>query len=351
MLRRRLPRRGAGHRADRSAGPRDAQRRFHVPDRPHPPPGDDPEPHSRGHRREARAAFPLPPRPRAAVRERRPARGRPGARPAVPQPEVEEGPEAGGADDRRRRGGAGLVPPLPGIQAATDFRAQTYKGRPVLTYWRGTSRQGIGVGEMVDARPVLSRDPPDPDAQRLPPGPARVRDHAQRHRDHHHLSGRAHRPAEGQGRPPRPRRRLGDPGDRPRHRARRVRVALARQDPADRDVLHAARRPARAVRLRAHELGQPRHRRGLPDVGPQHLDDLQDRPRDGQHPLAPRRQAEHLQAPGGGALRVAARRAAAQRRRDHAVRQRGVPAHPQVLARARTAARRAREDGLDRRRR
>ena len=39
--------------------------------------------------------------------------------------------------------------PLPGIQAATDFRAQTYKGKPVLTYWRGTSRQGIGVGEMV----------------------------------------------------------------------------------------------------------------------------------------------------------------------------------------------------------
>src|SRR3954451_19500302 len=39
--------------------------------------------------------------------------------------------------------------PLPGIHAATDFRTQTYKGRPVLTYWQGTSRQGIGVGEMV----------------------------------------------------------------------------------------------------------------------------------------------------------------------------------------------------------
>jgi hypothetical protein len=38
---------------------------------------------------------------------------------------------------------------LPGITAATDFRAQTYKGKPVLTYWRGTSRQGIGTGEMV----------------------------------------------------------------------------------------------------------------------------------------------------------------------------------------------------------
>jgi hypothetical protein len=39
--------------------------------------------------------------------------------------------------------------PLPGIEAATDFRTQTYKGKPVLTFWRGTSRQGIGVGEMV----------------------------------------------------------------------------------------------------------------------------------------------------------------------------------------------------------
>ena len=39
--------------------------------------------------------------------------------------------------------------PFPGIDAATDFRTQTYKGKPVLTYWRGTSRQGIGTGEMV----------------------------------------------------------------------------------------------------------------------------------------------------------------------------------------------------------
>ena len=39
--------------------------------------------------------------------------------------------------------------PFSGIDAATDFRAQTYRGRPVLTYWRGTSRQGIGTGEMV----------------------------------------------------------------------------------------------------------------------------------------------------------------------------------------------------------
>jgi hypothetical protein len=39
--------------------------------------------------------------------------------------------------------------PFPGIDAATDFRTQTYQGKPVLTYWRGLSRQGIGTGEMV----------------------------------------------------------------------------------------------------------------------------------------------------------------------------------------------------------
>lgn len=39
--------------------------------------------------------------------------------------------------------------PVPGVRAATDFRAQTYRGKPVLTYWEGTSRQGIGYGELV----------------------------------------------------------------------------------------------------------------------------------------------------------------------------------------------------------
>jgi hypothetical protein len=39
--------------------------------------------------------------------------------------------------------------PLPGILAATDFRVQSYQGKPVLTFWQGTSRQGIGTGELV----------------------------------------------------------------------------------------------------------------------------------------------------------------------------------------------------------
>ena len=39
--------------------------------------------------------------------------------------------------------------PLPGIDAATDFRVQAYQGKPVLTYWQGTSRIGIGTGKLV----------------------------------------------------------------------------------------------------------------------------------------------------------------------------------------------------------
>ena len=38
---------------------------------------------------------------------------------------------------------------LPGIRAATDVRVQQYRGKRVITYWEGTSRQGIGVGRLV----------------------------------------------------------------------------------------------------------------------------------------------------------------------------------------------------------
>ncbi len=39
--------------------------------------------------------------------------------------------------------------PMGGRRQAMDVRVQRYRGRPVLTYWRGTSRQGIGAGELV----------------------------------------------------------------------------------------------------------------------------------------------------------------------------------------------------------
>jgi hypothetical protein len=50
--------------------------------------------------------------------------------------------------------------PLPGDEQAFDFRVQSYRGEPVLTWWQGRMRtyRGAGVGRIVDAsyRPVAS---------------------------------------------------------------------------------------------------------------------------------------------------------------------------------------------------
>ena len=149
----------------------------------------------------------------------------------------------------------------------------------MLTFWRGTSRQGIGVGEMVVLdqsyrviRRIRTANGFRPDLHEFkitPQGTAIIITYPVVRTDLRKVKGARKRA----------RRRLGDPGDRPRHRARRVRVALAREDRAHRDLLRPRAR-ARAVRLRAHQLGQPRRRRRLPDVRAQHVDGLQDRPRD-----------------------------------------------------------------------
>ena len=140
---------------------------------------------------------------------------------------------------------------------------------------------------------------------------------------------------------PRPRRRLGDPGDRHRHRARDLRVALARQHRAD-----ARRSPSRRPRTPfdyAHANSVNLDTDGDFLMSARNTwTGLQDRPRDGQDPVAPGRQAEHFRLPRGRALRLAARRPPALRRRDHRVRQLRLPARAQVLARAGAAARRAR---------
>jgi Arylsulfotransferase (ASST) len=50
--------------------------------------------------------------------------------------------------------------PLPGDEQAFDFRAQSYRGRPVLTWWQGRVAlyRGAGVGRIVDTayRPVAT---------------------------------------------------------------------------------------------------------------------------------------------------------------------------------------------------
>jgi hypothetical protein len=55
---------------------------------------------------------------------------------------VQRGPELLGP-----YGGLVWFKTVPNGQSATDFRTQTYKGRPVLTWWQGTINGGIGVGQ------------------------------------------------------------------------------------------------------------------------------------------------------------------------------------------------------------
>ncbi len=39
--------------------------------------------------------------------------------------------------------------PVPKDYAATDFRVQSYGGRPVLTWWQGNESAGVGVGQDI----------------------------------------------------------------------------------------------------------------------------------------------------------------------------------------------------------
>ncbi len=57
---------------------------------------------------------------------------------------VQQGPEIIGP-------GGGLIwfYPLPTDYAATDFRVQTYQGRPVLTWWQGNESAGVGIGQDI----------------------------------------------------------------------------------------------------------------------------------------------------------------------------------------------------------
>ena len=231
--------------------------------------------------------------------------------------------------------------PLPGIQAATDFRAQTYKGKPVLTFWRGTSRQGIGVGEMVmldqSYRVIRRIRTPNgfrPDLHEFkltPQGTAIIITY-------------------------------------PVVRTDLRKVKGARKGLAVDSVIQEIDLDTGLVVFEWHSLGKialtetfsvPRGGPRLPfDYAHANSVNLDT---DGNFLMSARNtwavykidretgriiwrlggKRSTYKLPARGPLRVAARRAPPQRRGDHAVRQRGVPADPQVLAGARAAARRA----------
>ena len=57
---------------------------------------------------------------------------------------LQQGPEIIGPN-----GGLIWFDPVPPNDAATDFRVQTYRGQPVLTWWQGNESAGVGVGQDI----------------------------------------------------------------------------------------------------------------------------------------------------------------------------------------------------------
>jgi hypothetical protein len=72
-----------------------------------------------------------------------PQRAEPGGLFVAPQAgPVQRGPEIFGP-----YGGLIWFKTVPKAESATDFRVQTYHGKPVLTWWQGTVNGGIGIGQ------------------------------------------------------------------------------------------------------------------------------------------------------------------------------------------------------------
>jgi hypothetical protein len=57
---------------------------------------------------------------------------------------LQQGPEIIGPN-----GGLIWFSPVPRDYAATDFRVQSYQGRPVLTWWQGNESAGVGTGQDI----------------------------------------------------------------------------------------------------------------------------------------------------------------------------------------------------------
>ena len=156
-------------------------------------------------------------------------------------------------------------------ELATDFRVQSYRGKPVLTWWQGRLIGGEGRGEGViydtSYRPVrrvragngLSADRHE--FELTPRGTALLLIYDAVRRD---LRARR-RP------PPRRRRPSGRAGDRPRHGPRALRVAQSRQHRTFRIAPSTVPKHNGEVGLRARQLGRARRLRRLHRLRPSHL--------------------------------------------------------------------------------
>ncbi len=184
-----------------------------------------------------------------------------------------------------------------------NFRAALYRGEPVLTWWEGKTKHGLGIGEHVvfdRTYRELARFPAgdglESDLHELILTPVR---HGPRDRVRHPHG----RPLERRLRP-RPGDRRDRAGARGAERARALRMAKPRSREAHGVVLEGCP----GLRLLPRQLDRPRRRRQPARLGPEHVDRLQGRPRKREGDLAPRRQAQRLRDGPGDAVRLAARR-------------------------------------------
>ena len=226
----------------------------------------------------------------------------------------------------------------------SDFRVQSYRGRPVLTWWQGRQVLGSGEGiiQMVDS--AYRSDPPGPRGQRLllrlPRGGRHRAGHAARPR----LQPGRPRPAVRRRPARRARGRRHRAGGGHRHRPRALRVAQPRQRRAAGELRPGAAQAPRAVRLLPRQRHRDRHRRQPARLGPRDVVGAQARPPHRRDDLAPGRQAQRLPPAALGPLRLAARRPAGARRDDPHLRQRGGAEGAFEVARPVAGARRSEPD-------
>ena len=111
------------------------------------------------------------------------------------------GPRPARRDDRRRRRRARLVPPDRRRRRVMNLRAATYRGKPVLTWWEGKTKHGLGDRRPRDRRPRLPGDRALPGRQRARLRPARADPHARGDGARHGLRHPDRRPLERRVRP------------------------------------------------------------------------------------------------------------------------------------------------------
>ena len=209
----------------------------------------------------------------------------------------------------------------PDGSAATDLRVQTYRGRPVLTYWTGEIKEGTGNGKgvVLDERylPVAEVRcghgvlADIHEFQLTSRGTALLTSYPTLPYDLSPSVGRwtasSGRAAAGGGR-----------GDR----RGAARLGGPRPHRPHRDLPRGRRHGTAAPALRPHPRQLHRGgRRRAADLRPAHQCALPHRPAYRRGALALRREEERHRGPGGRRVRVAARPASPARRHDHDLRQ------------------------------